>query len=154
MTAVLVLVWALPAQAQFAQPGAQPPPCLNEFIALRDDAQKKGLAIKSAGERRAPQAEICKLLQNFAAAEAKMVKYADTNGTWCGIPPQAITQMKASLTQTRKIRSQACAAGTAAQVKPPAPSLSDALGTSRTPPPQSGGGRGTFDTLTGNALRR
>ena len=82
-----------------------------------------------------------------------MVKFLETNQKLCGVPPNVITQVKQNHAKTdpdpqhrvqRRPRSG-----------PAGPTLSDALGgpiiaddtTSRT-------GRGTFDTLTGNALQR
>jgi len=80
------------------------------------------------------------------------VKNADS----CGIPQQAVAQMKANHDRTLKMQSQVCnvAAGPA---KPTGPGLSEALGTTRSTAgsldplaPRSG----TMDTLTGNVLSR
>jgi hypothetical protein len=135
----------------------QPPPCIQEFIGLRQDAEKRALAIKSAAEKKVPPQEACKLFSNFAAAEAKMIKYAEGPGAACGIPASAVSQMKQSHDRTNKIKGNVCnaaAAGAAgAPGRPAAPSLSDALGTSSAPIPEANSTRGrTFDTMTGNAL--
>jgi hypothetical protein len=152
LAAILVLTGITGAAAQFQQ--QQQPPCFNEFMPLRNDAEKHGKAIEAAGKRKAPREEVCVLFKRFAAAEEKYVKYAETNATWCGIPAEAVKQMKANHVQTLKIRQRVCSAA-AAPARPRGPSLSDALGTTRVPDASSTRtGRGTFDTLTGNPLNR
>jgi hypothetical protein len=152
LAAVLALAGATCASAQF--PPQQQPPCASEFMPLRNAAEKRGLAIQDAAKRKAPPSEVCALFKTFTEAEAKYVKYAEANATWCGIPEQAVQQMKANHAQSLKIRQRVCAAA-AAPPKPRGPSLGDALSTTPTP---SGSntrtGRGTFDTLTGNPLTR
>ena len=127
---------------------------MKDFVPLREEAQKRASAIRAGMEKKVPRDEACKLFQNFAAAEIKMIKFAESNAMSCGIPPQAIEQMKAGHANTIKARTQVCAAG-AGPAKPAAPSLSDALGTSNAPIPEvNKGSGGTFNTLTGNALGR
>jgi hypothetical protein len=160
LLAMLVTLSAGPAAAQMpmgspmgmwpAQP-TQPPPCVAEFTKLRDDVQKLGLAAKAAHDKNASREEMCKLITRFASAEEKMVKYAAVNAASCGIPPQAVSQMKDNHEHSAMIRKQICAAGPAAA--PAAPTLSDALGTSA-PTVSAKDSKGTFDTLTGNALTR
>ena len=131
----------------------QEPPCIKDFMALRQEAEKRAGAIKAGMEKKVPREEACKLFKSFAAAEIKLIKFAESSAMSCGIPPQAIAQMKAGHERTSKARTQVCAAGPAD--KPAAPSLSDALGTSNAPVPEvSKGTGGTFDTLTGNALSK
>ena len=108
--------------------------------------------IKAAGERKAAREEVCPLFKSFAAKEAKMLKFLETNRTTCGVPPQVITQVKGSHAKTVRIRNQVCAAGAAA---PAGPSLSDALGGPIIADDTNvKKGHGTFDTLTGNPLSR
>ena len=126
--------------------------CLT-FPALREDVEKGAGQIRAASDRKATREEVCPLFKSFAAKEAKMVKFLETNRTLCGVPPQVIGQVKTSHSQTIRIRNQVCSAGPAGQS---GPTLSDALGgpviaddtASKQP------GRGTFDTLTGNVLSR
>jgi hypothetical protein len=151
-----------PPQAGFPQPGGfpqqqakpqEPPPCVKEFFRLRDDTQKKADAIRTAGERKVPPAEVCPLFNAFSSAEDKMIKYAAANATWCGIPAEVLDNLKKSHVQTVTIRTRVCQAA-AAPPRPAAPSLSDAL---TGPVPDSSNirtGRGTFDTLTGTPLGR
>ena len=55
--------------------------------------------------------EACRLFNAFIAAEAKMIKYAEDNATWCGIPPQVIQQIKEGHAQgDRRSRRQVCQA--------------------------------------------
>lgn len=123
---------------------------------LRQDAEKRAGMIKTAAAKKS-QPELCEAFKNFAAAEAKMVKYVTDNGASCGIPPDATKNMKANHTKTVGIRDKVCS-GNAAAAAPRAPSLSDALGTSSRLPdtssPQTQKGGGTFNTLTGNAIAR
>ena len=145
------------ANAQFQQAPPQQqqqqmPPCVQEFFKLRDDAQKKADTIKAAGARKAPPNEVCQLFNVFIAAQTKMLKYANENGVWCGIPPQIAEGLKQGLAQTSDIRTKVCRAAAAPQTQQQPPSLSDALSN---PVPDSNNiktGRGTFDTLTGNPL--
>ena len=137
---------------QQSQPSAQQaPPCVQEFFRLRDDAEKKASAIKAASERKAPPKEACQLFGALMTAQSKMLKFANENGTWCGIPPQIAEQIKVAEAKISEIRTKVCQAA-AAPPRPQGPSLSDALSS---PIPDSNNtktGRGTFDTLTGNPL--
>jgi len=146
-----------------AQPGSfapapqaqqqQPPPCIAEFIRLRDDTEKKAKAIRAASDRHAPPKEACGLFNSFTAAEAKLIKYATDNSVWCSIPNEVIENLKAGHTKAMEIRAKVCEAANRPQAAAPRqPTLSDALGA---PVPDAGNiktGRGTFDTLTGSPL--
>jgi len=132
--------------------GAQGPPQCNDFLTLRAEAQQKGEKIRKAGERKADRKEICALVTSFYASEAAMVKFLETNKTWCGIPDDAIKQAKMGHEKTAKFRTAACSDAPAG---PKPPTLSDAIGT---PSVDTGRntrtGRGTFDTLNGNPLAK
>jgi hypothetical protein len=155
--ACMTALYAGTANAQFQPPAAQPPaaqqqepPCVQEFFKLRGEAEKKGLAIKAANERKASPKEACQLFGAFITAQAKMLKYASDNTVWCGIPPQVIENLKQGVAKISEVRTRVCQAAAAPQ--PTGPSLSDALSN---PVPDSNNiktGRGTFDTLTGNSL--
>jgi len=122
------------------------------FPALRQEAEQRATAIKTAGERKLPREQVCKLFIAFAATEAKMIKFLTENKTNCGVPPDAISGARANHAKTLEIRKNVCATGPVLS----GPSLSDALGgpiiaddaSAKQP------GRGTFDTLTGNVLSR
>jgi hypothetical protein len=139
-----------------APPPQQTPPCFQDFAPLRDDAQKRANVLQAAIKRKAAREEICNLIKGFGVAEAKVVKFVEKNQQLCGIPPEAVTQMKANHQRTVASTTQVCAAGPTAGPRPTGPGLSDALGVSRSPTsidtlaPKSG----TMDTLTGNVLQR
>jgi hypothetical protein len=136
----------------FAVPGQAPPqgqhPC-DGFMPLRAEAEKNASLIRAASDRKAPREEVCAAFQRFAASEAKMVKFLETNQKLCGVPPDAIKQVKANHAKTLDIRKRVCQPG----ASPGGPSLSDALGGPVVPDAPKPG-RGTFDTLTGSPLVR
>jgi hypothetical protein len=133
------------------------PPCSDEFMPLRNEAQTKGMAIKAAVDRKADRAEICKVFRTFVAAEAKVVKFVQDNGSRCSIPADAVKVMKTNHGKSVSMSNRVCnaAAGPGGGAPPP-PSLSDALGTSRIPDSSNikTGKGGTFDTLSGSPLTR
>lgn len=128
--------------------GGAMPPCMAEFTKLREERDKKGKAAQAAGERKVNRDEMCKYITSYADAEAKWVKYAETNVQGCGIPVQIVNQMKQMHSGTEQTKQRVC---TAAQA--PGPSLSDALGVNRLTPDNTKAGNGTLDTLTGPAIR-
>lgn len=129
------------------------PPCMAEFAKLRQEVEKKGMAAKAAGQRKVGREEMCKHITTYAAAEAKWVKFTESGVQTCGIPIQVVNQLKQVHANTEQTREKICAAGPAAGMA--APSLSDALGTSRLPTSETAKtGNGTLDTLTGSAIAR
>ena len=132
--------------------------CMNGFLPLREDAEKKGKMIKAASDRHAPPDEACKIIGNYSAAEVKMIKYVETNATKCGIPASVAEQLKAGHKNTEGVEKKVC--GMAEQMKtrgPAGPSLSDVLGTASAAPEATasrGKGGSTFDTMNGNVLQR
>jgi hypothetical protein len=139
-----------------APPQQQLPPCFADFKPLRDEAEKRGLALKSAIQRKASREEACTLIKSYSAAEAKVVKFVQTNASWCGIPAEAANAMKTNHARTQQSEKQVCSGGGAGgPARPAGPGLSDALGTTRSGSldplaPNSG----TLDTLTGNVLAK
>jgi hypothetical protein len=125
---------------------------VQEFFKLRDEAEKKAAAIKTANERKASPKEACVLFTAFSASQGKMLKFVNENGQWCGIPPNVIEQIKQGTAKVNEIRTKVCQVAAAPQQRPQGPSLSDAL---NAPVPDANNiktGRGTFDTLTGSPL--
>jgi len=136
------------------QQQGEKPPCLDEFVALRNEAQARAAAVQNAQKKKITAPEACQLLTRFTDAEAKFVKYAQKNAATCGIPDQALTQMKGGHDKSNELRKKVCDAAAAPQ-RPAGPSLSDALGTTRVPDTSTAKkGTGTFDTLTGTTLAR
>ena len=166
IAALILTGMTVSAPAQFMAPGLpmpgqaapqqQLPPCYKDFIPLREEAQKRGQMIQAATSKKdkASREEVCALFKSYSAAEAKLVKFIKVNAQWCGIPPEAATQMKANHDRTLRTQTQICSVA-GGPAKPTGPGLSEALGTSR------GGmldplapNSGTLDTLTGNVLAR
>ncbi|HLX14376.1 MAG TPA: hypothetical protein VKS24_04120 [Bradyrhizobium sp.] len=132
--------------------------CMKGFLPLREEAEKRGKMIKAASDRHAPPAEACKLIENFAQVEIKMIKYIEAHTASCGIPPQILEQLKTGHKHTDGMQQKVCSVAQQVQKQGPAgPSLSDVLGSATALPEaatakKSGGG--TFDTLNGNVLAR
>jgi len=132
---------------------AQSPAQCNDFLKLRADAEQKGMALRKASERKADRKEICTLVTGFYGAESAVVKFLETNKTWCGIPDEAIKQAKIGHERTGKFRTAACSDAPVAQ--PKQPTLSDAIGTpSVDSAKNTKTGRGTLDSLNGNPLAK
>lgn len=131
--------------------------CMNAFIPLRNDTQKKGKLIEAAGKRHAPPDEACKLIRNYSAAELKMIKYVETNSTRCGIPGQVADQLKAGHKNTEGLEQRVCNMAQQMKTRGPAgPTLSEVLGSATAAPQATATRKGgsTFDTLNGNVLQR
>jgi hypothetical protein len=143
--------------AQASQAGGPSADCMNGFIPLREDAEKRGKLIKAASDRHAPPDEACKLIANFGQAETKMIKYVDTHAAKCGIPAQISEQLKAGHKNTEIMQKKVCDVAQQQQQRGPAgPSLSEVLGSSASVPEATVTKKGgsTFDTLNGNVLTR
>jgi hypothetical protein len=149
--ALLVPPLAVPARAQIVKIPAQAPPCVKEFLRLRNETTRRGMAIKAAEHKVTPQ-QACRLFDAYSAAEAKMLKYATDNSVWCGIPGNVAVNIKKAHAQTIKIRARVCRAAAAGPRRPPGPSLSDALGGAVPDSNNTKSGQGVFDTLTGSPL--
>jgi hypothetical protein len=150
-----------PVSRGFSGPPPQAPSgaadaCMQGFVPLREEAEKRGKLIKAASDRKAPPDEACKLIKNFGQAEMKMIKYVETNSAKCGIPPQIADQLRTGHKNTEKMQTQVCnVAQQAAQARPAGPSLSEVLGSASMPEAQTvKKGGSTFDTLNGNVLSR
>ena len=128
---------------------------MNEVNAARAPVETTGKAVKAAIDAKKGPDEICSRLKTFTAAEAKFIKYLEDNSSWCGFPPDAITQVKQSHAHSLKLRGQACKVAAAPRALPTGPGLADALGTNR-PVAAPGGSKpsGIFGTLSGNSLQQ
>ena len=149
--AILLAAFAIIAASHSAS--AQLPSQCNAFIPLRDDAQQKAAAVRTATEHKAERKEVCALVTRFATAEAAVVKFLEANKTWCGVPDESVKAAKTSHERTLKFRTVACSEAPAAQ--PKVPTLSDAIATpSVDSAANTKTGRGTLDTLNGNPLAK
>jgi len=146
------------APAGPSQPGgAAADACMKGFIPLREDAEKKGKAIKAASDRHATPEEACNAFHVYSAAEVKMIKYVETNATKCGIPPSVAEQLKTGHKNTEGVEKRVCTMAEQIKTRGPAgPSLSDVLGTATSAPEATASRKGgsTVDTLNGNVLAR
>ncbi len=148
-----------PPPQQAGPPGGDD--CMKGFLPLRQEAEKRGAAIKAASDRRAPPDEACKLITAFSQSEVKMLSYIKANATKCGIPDNVGAQMQAGHKNTEGMRQKVCAVarggGGGGGGPAAAPRLSDVLGSSASLPDASTArksGGTTFDTLNGNVLTR
>jgi hypothetical protein len=150
-----------PPPQQAGPPGGDD--CMKGFLPLRQEAEKRGAAIKAASERRAPPDEACKLITAFSQSEVKMLSYIKANATKCGIPDNVGAQMQAGHKNTEGMRQKVCSVaqqqrnGGGGGGPMAAPRLSDVLGSSASLPDASSArksGGTTFDTLNGNVLTR
>jgi crotonobetainyl-CoA:carnitine CoA-transferase CaiB-like acyl-CoA transferase len=82
---------------------------MEEFAKLREDVQKRGLAAKAAGQRKASREEMCKHITAYSAAELKWDEYTEANVTGCGIPAEVVQQLKQVHSNTENIKEKICA---------------------------------------------
>ena len=140
-------------------PSAPPAACMNAFLPLRQEAEKRAAAIKVAADHKADRGEICKLITRFSEAEGKFADYLVKNQAGCGIPVNIVAQVKSNHAKTMKTRTQVCSnngpAGAQGPAGPQGPGLADALGLTRAPSASNTtiGKGGTFDTLSGNPIK-
>jgi hypothetical protein len=133
---------------------AQPPPGCQQLLAAREELGKHGQALQTAGQKKAPPEELCKLFKAFLSAESKMIRSLQDNSAACGVPPDVLKQVKEGHGKASDVGKKVCDAA-ALGARPAGPSLSDALGATPTVPDPSTStkkGQSTFDTLTGSPL--
>jgi len=108
----------MPGEFGVPPPQAGPPPECRELMTIRDEAQKHGVAIQKANERKATVQEACKLFKNFLAAEAKFIRGLEDNSRTCGVPPDAIKQAREGHAKASEVGKQVCDAA-ARDPRPP-----------------------------------
>ena len=64
------------------QPSEAQKVCLT-FPEIKEDVEKGAAAIRAASDRKASREQVCPLFKSFAAKEAKMVKFLETNRVLC-----------------------------------------------------------------------
>jgi hypothetical protein len=129
------------------------PPCMAEFLPLREEAEKRAAVLRTAIDKKTARPELCQMFRRFSEAEEKVVKYASSHQVACNVPAHAIAEMKKNHAKTAQVREKVCAPEPVA--KPAGPNLGEVLGTRSLPTPETmRPGGGTFDTLTGNPLAR
>ena len=85
---------ALAAATSGAAWAQSPPQQCTAFIQLRNEAQEKAMAVRTAIEKKVERKEVCSLVQRFYTAEGTVLKFLEDNKTWCNIPDEAITAAK------------------------------------------------------------
>jgi hypothetical protein len=130
--------------------------CMREFTVNREEVEKRGQAAKAGQEKHVTREEMCKLVTVYSAAETKWIKFSESNVTKCGIPKEVVAQLKGVHVHTAQAQKALCSAGPTQAAAPAAPTLSDALGTTKLPSVETEKRKpgGTMDTLTGNPLSR
>jgi hypothetical protein len=137
-------------------PGAAPgmPPSMSQCRPRRAEAEKRAGALQAGINKKKAPPEICQLFRSFSEAEAKVVKYAVANQTGCGIPPDAVAQMKKNHAKTNEVRDKVCSVAEK-PAQPAGPNLGEALGFGSLPNAETTrAGTGTLDSLSGNPLAR
>jgi hypothetical protein len=129
--------------------------CMTEFSKLRGNVENAGKTAKAINDRKGTREDFCKAITNLSGAQTKWVKYTTEHAKNCGIPPDVVSQLKAGATHLAKLKTNVCNGGGATAGAPPAPSLSEALGTATMPTTDDAPRRrgGTLDTLTGATIR-
>jgi hypothetical protein len=137
-------------------PQAGPPPACVQLMVLKEEREKSGAALSAAGKGKAkPEAaEVCKLFKVYLATESKLMQGLSDNSVTCGVPPQVIKQFQEMHGKAVQTGKQVCEA--AEHPRQAGPSLSDALNSAPVIPDveNTKTGKGTYDTLQGNALAR
>ena len=134
-------------------PSAGMPPCLQKFLPMRAEAEKRAGVLQAGINKKKPPNELCQLFRSFSEAEEKVVSYAVANQSGCGIPADAVGQMKKNHAKTNEVRDRVCSV--AENPKPAGPNLGEALGLGGLPSAETTrGGTGTLDSLSGNPLAR
>jgi len=128
------------------------PPCMAQFVPLRDSAEKKAHVLQDAIKRQVGPQELCAMFNTFTDAEAKVVKFIEANARTCGIPEQAIAATKSNHAKTMEKRQQICAAASFGERR--GPGLGEALGMRAVPTPETTSKGGAFDTMSGSPLAR
>jgi hypothetical protein len=131
--------------------------CMQDFTGYRGEVEKRAKAAEAESKKKPTREKMCELVTLYSAAEGKWLKFSETNMAKCGIPPQAIEQIKAVHVHTLEAKKNLCKPGPTQAAAPSTPSLSDALGASLQPNNDEQKKRktgGVMDTLTGNVLTR
>jgi hypothetical protein len=83
--------------------------CLHELGRYWQEVQKQAIAAKTGSEKKATREEMCNLLTAYSTAHANWIKYADEKMVTCGIPKQAVDQLKSALTRALDTAKKFCA---------------------------------------------
>ena len=84
----------------------QPPPGCQQLLTDREEVGKHGKALQTAGQKKAPPEELCKLFKAFLTAETKMIKSLQDNSATCGVPPDVLKQVKDGHSKASDVRQE------------------------------------------------
>ncbi len=107
-TVVAVALWGACATAQTlpwptapapqtgtaAPSGAEQAVCTLELTQLSQDVESLRAAAKAATEHNAKRKEVCRYLTEMGQAATRLVHFAGTSGSACGLAPGAMAQIK------------------------------------------------------------
>jgi hypothetical protein len=81
---------------------------MQRFLPMRAEAERRAGVLQAGINKKKAPPELCQLFRSFSEAEAKVVNFAATNQTSCGIPPDAVAMMKKNHAKTNEVRDKAC----------------------------------------------
>ncbi|WP_298260863.1 hypothetical protein [Bradyrhizobium sp.] len=82
--------------------------CANDYGTLHDEAVRRGALIRAASARHASARQACKLLDEFMAAEMKMLDFVQAESAKCGIPSNIADQLNRVHKKTETMRERVC----------------------------------------------
>jgi hypothetical protein len=94
--------------------------CMEKFVPIRAEAEKRANAIKAASDRKAPPQEACGLIKSYVQAEAELVSYVTAKQIACGIPSEIPKQLKANQARSQQMLKVVCHAAAQPQRGDPA----------------------------------
>lgn len=150
-------VFGVPGQQAAPAQSEQLPPCLKDFIPLREEVEKRFEVVKTTMAKKPTAAEACTILTRFTQAETALITFLDKNSSTCPFPPGLADNIKATHVKSDSFKKQACTAAAQQQqrvARPAQPTLSDAFGSPAPNAANTRSGGGTFDTLSGSPLGR
>jgi hypothetical protein len=86
------------------------PSACQQLQTLRAEIQKHSAAIQEANKRKASAQEACQLFKSFLSAEAEFVNSLEENSQACGVPTDAIKQVKEGHAKAGQFGKQVCEA--------------------------------------------
>ena len=140
----------------FGAPQQQQPPCMDDFMKLRGETERRGKAIQAAEQAQGAAGGSLQADRELYRSRSEDDQLRRDQRKVLRHPAERSRRHEEAITPSvQQLRSRVCdaAAGRQAQ-QPKGPSFSDVLGTATLPEAstttKSGGS--TFDTLNGNAL--
>jgi hypothetical protein len=85
--------------------------CMIEINKLREDVQKRVLAIKTAFERKLSVEEMCKHARDDSAAELKLIEHVGAIVATCGLPVKIMQDFKQMHANTEQYETKFCMQG-------------------------------------------